>query len=527
MNPGQRVATVALSVVVAVTIAVGESVAAQDSPTAPLIDTVIVENANIFDERDRSFMARWANALHITTSPWVIRRTIFVRPGEPYDSARVVESERALRALGVFRDASIDTLHVDGHFAVRVRTADGWSTRPIASLSATAGDATWAVGFSELNLLGSATALGFAYRKTPDRAGYELEFLNQQFLVRGLLLHLRYRNYSDGERGEWILGPPFRESRSRWSLQTYGGDAQERVLVFRDGAQVLAVQRRLTVLATRGGYALTAGSRGYARLWMDAQWRREDFAADTASGTSYTAFGAVGAGVELAHVRYTVVRQLNGFGRSEDIDLSTMLRVGAWAAPRAWGYPGARAGAGPEVSGQIGFPWHGGFGLVQASGRGIYGSAGLDSGRVQGSVFLVSQNLPRQSLVLYAEGAVAERPAPGGEFDPWLTQRGPRLFGAHAFTGTRLAWGTLEDRVLLGREWLGLVGVGLAPFVDWGGAWYADQPARTGGDVGLSLRMGSTRSVHGSVTEFAGGYRFGAGWTGRRWAVTLRTGLRL
>ena len=66
---------------------------------AQTIDTIVVESANVFDDADRNFAARWANALHITTSPWVIRRAILERPGEPYDSARAAESARNLRAL--------------------------------------------------------------------------------------------------------------------------------------------------------------------------------------------------------------------------------------------------------------------------------------------------------------------------------------------------------------------------------------------------------------------------------------------
>src|SRR5213593_125839 len=78
-----------------------------------------------------------------------------------------------------------------------------------------------------------------------------------------------------------------------------------------------------------------------------------------------------------------------------------------------------------------------------------------------------------------------------------------------------MLWLALEDRILVRDELWGLVGLGIAPFFDYGGAWYADEPARLGGDVGLALRMGPTRSVHGDVAEFAVGYRFGQAWTGR------------
>ncbi len=500
---------------------------AAGSAAAQVIDTVIVENANIFDERDRSLAARWANALHVTTSPWVVRRTILLRAGEPYDSALVVESARALRRLGVFRFVAIDTLRVESRLAARVRTADGWSTRPTLSFAVTSGDATWAVGLREANLLGTAIGAGARYRSTPDRDGLELDFFNPHFLARHGMLELHYANYSDGRRLEWAAGKPFRETITPWALTTDGLDARQRILVFRGGALDSTVERVVTVAAVRGGVALTATPRDVFRVWGSLAWRREDFLPDTAGARApYSTFLTAGAGMEAVRVRLRTIEGFNSYARSEDVDLSQVLRVGVWVAPSSGGYPSERAGAGPEVAGQLSTVWRGGFSLLRAAGRGIWTSAGLDSGRVEGAITLASQNLPRQTIILHGEGGAAEAPAPGGEFDLWLNGRGPRLFGAHAFTGTRRSWIVLEDRFLVQSDWLGLIGVGLAPFVEWGGAWYADETPRTGGNAGLALRLGANRSVRGSTFELAGGWRFGVGWEDRRWALTVRTGYR-
>src|SRR5207302_7341780 len=103
---------------------------------------------------------------------------------------------------------------------------------------------------------------------------------------------------------------------------------------------------------------------------------------------------------------------------------------------------------------------------------------------------------------------------------------GPRLFGAHSFTGTHMMWLAVEHRVVVKEDLWGLLGVGVAPFLDYGGAWFADERPRHGGDAGLSLRLGPTRAVHGEVSELAVGYRFGSeAGPGRRWAITLRKGI--
>src|SRR5438093_12215969 len=100
--------------------------------SAQTIDTIVVVNHNIFDlEGDApGFLARLANRLHVTTRAGVIRRTLLVNPGDRYDSARVAESERALRALYVFSRVRMDTTRLDGRLALRVATTDGWSTKP-------------------------------------------------------------------------------------------------------------------------------------------------------------------------------------------------------------------------------------------------------------------------------------------------------------------------------------------------------------------------------------------------------------
>ncbi len=149
-----------------------------------------------------------------------------------------------------------------------------------------------------------------------------------------------------------------------------------------------------------------------------------------------------------------------------------------------------------------------------------------DSARVAGALTVASQNLRDQTLILHVEGAQLRRAKPGNEFDLWTSQNGPRVFGIHEFTGTRMVWLALEDRVLVTDELWCLLGVGVAPFLDYGGAWYAGEPARLGGDVGVSLRIGPTRAVRGDVADFAVGYRFGKGFAGSRWGFAIRKGVR-
>ena len=473
------------------------------------IDTIVVDNRNIFDQANDgpSFVARLANALHVRTRAAVIRRSLLVSPGQQYDSARVAESERALRALGVFRFVRVDTVRLAGRLAVRVVTADGWSSKPQSNYSTAGGDATWAVGFVEENFLGTASQLGVFYGKTPDRRRLDFQYVNPHFFLPRAVLVLHYGDFSDGKTGAWQVGVPFYEIAARRAFVTYGESTRERVLQFRDGTQVADSQHRLLRVGVTGGVALHATSRDYVRMLVGAEWRREDFATDTTAPFPRSTFTMGRLAVEIGHVRFRVLEHFNSYARREDVDVSQILRLGTVV----------ESGIGYEVSGQVSTVWRGGFALLQGEAN------GLDSTRIEGRLTVASQNLRRQTLIAHVEGGALHRPKPGAEFDLWLDSRGPRLFGAHAFTGTRMAWLAFEDRILVADDLWGMVGVGIAPFVDYGGAWFADEAARLGGNAGVALRFGPTRAVRGDAAEVAVGYRFGAG-TG--WALALRRGFR-
>jgi len=491
------------------------------------VDTVIVENESVFDHTDSVWYARVANLLHIRTRPWIVRRTLLVGSGDPYDSARVAESERNLRTLGVFRRVVLDTLRLDdGRLAVRAATGDGWSTKPDVGFSFGGGDGSWSVGLVEENFLGTATLAAASYRSTPDRHSLDLAYKNPHLFGRGAPLELFYSALSDGTFGAWHAGVPFTWTGARRSLETDGTAADRRLLVYRDGVLDQTFQQQLLRFALRGGVALGATSREYTRLWFAIEGRREDYAPAPASALPYSTFATAGLGVELGHVRFRVMQHFNSYGRGEDVDLSQILRLGVWAAPRAWGYPGDRAGVAPELRAQLASRWRQGFARLHLFARAVYvpTAGAVDSGRVRGSLTVVSGGLPRQTWIAFVEGGVARRPAPNGEFDLWLEGRGPRGFPAHAFTGTRMVWGTIENRILVIDDLWGLMGLGLAPFVDWGGAWYEDEPSRVGVTTGLSLRLGPTRSTRGSAGEFALGYRFGEGFSGGGWALAIRRG---
>jgi outer membrane protein assembly factor BamA len=126
----------------------------------------------------------------------------------------------------------------------------------------------------------------------------------------------------------------------------------------------------------------------------------------------------------------------------------------------------------------------------------------------------------RQSTGLAVQLGMQDSPPPGGEFD--LGFEVPlRAFDPHAFVGTRVAWATFEHRWFAWDNILGLLAIGFAGFADYGGAWYEAQDPRSGGDVGVGIRIGTSMASVPRLARLDLAYRFGDGVGDQRWRVSF------
>lgn len=459
-----------------------------------LISQVQLVRRDIFDPNERSWFARLANRLHARTRSSVVRRELLVQPGKAYDSALVAESERNLRALGIFRKVQIDSVRTSRGLVLRVLTKDGWSTQADWRFRSTGGEVAFTIGLIETNLLGTASTAAVRYRKDPDRSTVVLSFRRPRLFAGTVGLALQYENRSDGRLNAVALERPFFAQTSRSAFRLEAEDRAQRVLRFTEGFDLATdtLSRRFTLVRGSAAWAVRGSTAGYLRLGVTGQVRRDDFVPE-GSGQTFpnTVTGALGPYLVWNRARFLVTRGYAGFAREEDVDLGMTLRAGLLVAPAAFGYD--RNGLGPEVSGRLGVRLPGGFGYLDALADGLYTAAGLDSGSVQLGATAVFQPGPRHVAVLHVEGGWLKNPVPGEEFDLGLGS-GPRAFGSHAFTGDRAIFATAEYRLTVAENLFGLVGLGVAGFVDHGGAWYAGSARRLGWDTGLGLRLGANRS---------------------------------
>jgi hypothetical protein len=491
------------------------------------IRAIEIIRRDIFDpeEAQKSWIARIVNGLHVTTRPSVVRKELLFRVGEPYDSARVAETERNLRSLGIFRRVLIDTVRTDSGLVARVNTKDGWSTRTDFRFRSSGDEIAFTIRVAERNLLGTASLAAFEFRDDPDRSTIALEFERSRLIANSIGVGMLYEDRSDGTVFSAAVGRPFLSLDSRLSYGVSGTVRNARVLRFRDGIRDPSetLRRRRTSARVAGAWALNTGAAGYLRIGGLAEVRREDFRDDSLTGPfPETVTGVVGPLFQWSRTRFLVTRGFLGFGREEDVDLSTTVHLSALVAPRAFGYP--RNGVGPAMTIRSGTAFPLGFGLIEAAANGLFTGAGLDSGAVTLSATAVLQPAERHRAIFHAEAGWLEDPTPGAEFDLGL-DIGPRAFSSHAFTGDRMVFATAEYRYTVMPNLWGLAGWGVAAFVDHGGAWYDGSPRRLGWDAGVGLRIVLSRATNPSPLRVDLARRFATDVESAGWVLVIAKGL--
>ena len=505
--------------------------AVDDADRAPAaadtIRAIEIVRRDIFDpeEARKSWIARVVNGLHITTRPSVVRRELLFRAGEPYDSARIAETERNLRSLGIFRRVLIDTVRTDSGLVARVNTKDGWSTRTDFRFRSSGDEITFTIRVAERNLLGTASTAAFEFRDEPDRSTIALEFRRSRLIANTIGLGVLYEDRSDGTVFSAAVGRPFLSLTSRLSYGVSGTVRDARVLRFRDGIRTASetLRQRRTSARVAGAWALRTSAAGYLRIGGIGEVRREDFRDDSLTGPfSETVTGVVGPFFQWSRSRFLVTRDFLGFGREEDVDLSTTVQLSALVAPRAFGYE--RDGIGPGINVRSGTTFPLGFALIEAAANGLFTSAGLDSGAVILSGTVVFQPAARHRAMFHAEAGWLENPTPGAEFDLGLDV-GPRAFRSHAFTGDRMVFATAEYRYTVTPNLWGVAGFGVAAFVDHGGAWYDGFERRLGWDAGVGLRIGLSRATNPSPLRVDLARRFATDVESAGWVLVIAKGL--
>jgi len=506
------------------------------APQAAIIDTIIIERHNVFNEEEAasSGIFRFMNKIHVTTKEFVIADYLQFEVGEPFDSAAVAESERQLRLRRLFREITMDSVRLgDGRLAVKVLSRDGWSLKPKFKFSiASTGDWTGTFGINEINLLGTGNQVYAAYVKELDRDGLNASALFTRIFGWDFDAGGNYAGLSDGRNGNWLVGLPFRNTESSKSYQYDGLWADQDIIQYRvrdvldsTVTDTTTYRRDAFINTLKAGLATKRHTGNYLRWGADVGMRQEEFYLDpSAKGTvPDSIYGTVSGWGEISKTKFVQYRRFNGFG-TEDIDLSSTVKLTATLAPESFGWQDTGVGLGLNAAtgldGAIA-----GRGWVWASidANYLWNAAVQDSGRVIVNLAAGFKPAPRHSTALQVQLGRMWNPKPGDEFDLGF-ENAPRGWAAHSFVGDKAWWAQIEHRYFAVDKFLSLVGIGFGAFFDYGGAWYDDQSSRTGGSVGAGLRLGSALSTVAMTGRADIVYKIGDNVTGDRWVFAFGSG---
>ena len=502
------------------------SASAQENPGGRIIRAIVIDRSEVFDsvEARRFWGFRVVNGLHIETRPYVIRRELLFATGEPYDTARVNESARNLRALSIFRDVDIDTVTADSGVTVRVRTTDGWTTNLGFGIQTSGTQRVINAFVQEINLAGTRTVATLGYQSDPDRSSVVVGFDTPRLIANRVGVGASYSRRSDGHSAGAAVGYPFFSLSSRSGGSLSWGLFDGRVLRYERGTRIPvdSARRKFAVARADGAVALRASAHGYVHVGLTAQVKRDDFGEE--GGTAEvprTITVAAGPYVAVRAPHYIQLHNYETMGRVEDVDLGPTVRADVAFAPSAWGYD--RDGVGGRLAASAGLRIPAGFTRLGATVSGLKSSAGIDSSSAEGGLLTVVQPNDKHLFVANVAAGRLKNPPFGVEYDLGLGY-GVRAFPSHSFTGDRYYLVNGEYRWLALPRFLGLVGLGVAGFVDHGGAWFGGAERRSGTDAGVGFRIGSIRSAGSIVGRLDFAYRFSNEREPKGWVISLGRG---
>jgi hypothetical protein len=504
---------------------------------------VRIEAGNIYRRDEpaaRFFYASLANALHLTTREHVVRRGLGLHPGERVCRDDVEAALRRLRGyLFLHSDVRIDVAAQGDSIDLTVRTRDVWSTLPQLQIGKQGGLWTWSAGLQESNLLGLGKELGVAIGHDEQQTYWRWSYLDPQFLGRDLGLAFTLAHGSDLEFAGLTLQRPFRRPRTPWGLALQTERYAGTVIDHRGGLDGPEWDRRSWLVWLWAGPRVAGGERSGLRLSPSLYLARERYAppeADEplrAGGCSRAIAGqplrdrdirAVGITFDGVREAYTRRRGIDGLGQWEDFNLGTEVRLlAAWSGQRLGAardafYFRLVAQQGLAISQRV-------FLRAYASGYGAAVERGLTDARLTLLLRGYAGLAAWQTLALRLETSLSRELAPQ-DLPTIGAQQGLRGFDAYRFWGECTALGSLEDRLLIAQDVMGLLSIGVAGFFDAGTNWVqgCERAARPRASAGAGLRLQGSRTSGRFVTRVDIGYPIVGAEEGDGWVLSLAAG---
>ncbi len=465
----------------------------------PEISTVEIRTTDVFSEAEAAqkfFLYRLANSLHIKTKARFIEEQLLFRPGDPLRPEILAETERNLRAFGLFRRASV---RAEGTRVV-VETADAWTLLLRGSLSNKGGVTEYSIGAEEYNLLGLGMQFGFGFEQETDRTSRSAFFVDPNALAPHAIFRIDVADLSDGQRFAVAYGRPFYALEVPWALEGLVNRSDFDTKLYAGGEEAATWAQRQRVALFSGGKRISGDVTGVDRLlgsieWNEVRLRPKAGPPPPDTPASDRRFLFFSAGFEHAGSEWITRRQVDQIERDEDFNLATSLRGEVGISP-SFDDRGVAGRLLANLQSGTSFPM--GFALFTGTG----------STRLQGGFQNATVSADARGYVLTGPWAFVGRLGTlvGWRLDPEDQialdgATGMRGYRLHAVEGNRRLVANAEARVLIVPEIFSLLSFGLAAFGDAGYSWGDPDGSWRLADAGVGLRIGITRASKNSLVR--------------------------
>lgn len=472
------------------------------------VDIRIDDVFDLSDPREDSGFYRLADRLHRSTRERAIESQLLFAAGEPFSQRKLEESERALRRNGYLGAATVRPVarranEVDIEVAVR----DVWTLVPTVSFGRAGGRNRGSLSIEEHNLLGLGKSLDIEEASDVDRTSSAIRYQDQNVLGSRWRLGLSYADNSDGHLRELAFGRPFVALDSPWSAAGNFMEDDREVPRYALGEEIDRFRLQREFYRFEGGLSSSVEN-GWARRWLfgftrdDSQFERLADSALVAALPADRSFHYPWIGWEIYEDDYAKTENLNQIGRVEDLYLGTAARIELGVSPAHGGTPTTTL---LDARARTSFSWSAGLQMLQlgatVTGR-WQNESGLDNALLETSGEYFWRSGDKHVWYARLDGTLAHDLDPdtqlllGGD-------NGLRGYPLRYQAGSARALLTLEHRYFTDWYPFRLMRVGGAVFFDAGRTWGADVVGTDNlgllKDVGVGLRLGNSRSSHGSV----------------------------
>ncbi len=484
---------------------------AQSCPTGPVpISRITIDRRDVFDAGTATGIGRavatTANALHHLTRDAVVRRELLFAIGDACDPAVLAQSERHLRALGLFQEVAVSAVPAGmSEVHVRVRVRDAWTLKVGMNLSREGGFTSWTAKAIDTNTAGTGIALNLRRDHSFERDVTAVAVGTTRAFGSRHRVDAFIDRRSDGSGTGLTLAKPFVTVDDPWNYTVSFVESRDHARVYDRGTvdaeygryavdAIAAVTWRAAGEPGRTAWRVTAG---YKALWRE--YAELSLAAATALPPSRRFMGPAVA-AQVYRERFVKRRGLGAPERDVDVNLGFSLDTELFVSPGST-FPGTdpRAFAGVRIA--RGWSPSDRWLILARSQAGLWFSGG-EPARHAASAFAGVWWQPSEStvrrLTLELEGL--NRPEAGQRVYLGGTA-GLRAYRQNAFAGAMRALAILEERRFAAWTPLGLFRPGVAIFAEAGTVGRRPGGGRTAAaaDIGIGLRIASLRAAGSAI----------------------------